>query len=137
MDERLSPDVDHDRGYAPGGGYSDSAAFPADDYRWRSTPVHGYGSQDEFDRAPEDAFRRSGKGGGRERAGEQRASRARSWAPTAPRTKAEGDAEDVGYGRRALPRPLTRAARDVRPARSVRAGTPSDVSNLAAKKPSM
>lgn len=114
MDKRNSPDVDHDRGYAPGGGYSDSAAFPADDYRWRATPVRGYGSQDEFDRAPEDAFRRSGKGGGRERAGEQRATRARSWhvnadghaqaAPRtnpAPRTKAEGDAEDVGYRRRA------------------------------------
>lgn len=110
MDQPHTPsESDTDRGYAPGGGYSDNAPFPEDEYRWRATPKHGYGSQDEFTRHPEDEFRRSAGGGVRDRAGVQR-TRARSWhgnaeghAQAGPHIASEPsiDGEDVGDRRRA------------------------------------
>ncbi len=104
--QRVAVPLDTDRGYAPGGGYSDGT-FPEDCYRWRSTATRGYGSQDEFTRHPEDAFRRTAGGGERDRPGAQRTARhanAEGHAQASPRSSSErvsplSEVEEVGYRR--------------------------------------
>src|SRR5688572_17144 len=97
-----------DRGFAPGGGYSDASAapFPEDDYRWRTPPADGYGGQEDFDRFPKDQQQRTAGGGERDRPDHRRPARSRSWhgnseghAQAAPGTVK--DTDDVGYHRRA------------------------------------